>query len=314
MQRTRAAPRAHAASSETPAIISPMRCRSAPARATVPTMRPAFITDDSVRERQDLVQLDRDQQDGAALRLQLHQLGVDELDGADVDAARRLADQQDARAGVDLARQHDLLLVAAGEAARAQPRVGRADVEAPHQPGGERIAWRPGWRTGRGRRAPRGDSPAPRSRRPRRAAPARAAAGPRAHARRRAPRISAGEPGLERSIRRSPISIAPACTGAMPLSTSSSSDWPLPETPATPRISPARSSSETSTSRAAPTASRQPSAAARSGHGARLGRPPLGLELDGAADHQLGQRLARRLGRSPDGRPSVPGASPRRCR
>ena len=41
------------------------------------------------------------------------QLLVDELDGADIDAARRLADDQDAWILLEFAGEHDLLLVAA---------------------------------------------------------------------------------------------------------------------------------------------------------------------------------------------------------
>ena len=58
----------------------------------------------------------------ATLVAALHQLAMDELDGADIDAARRLADQQHPRLALHLARQHQLLLVAAGKARRAQCR------------------------------------------------------------------------------------------------------------------------------------------------------------------------------------------------
>ena len=60
---------------------------------------------------------------------------VDELDRADVEPARRLRGDQDARVAVDLAREHDLLLVAAGEAARARLRAAAADVVLLDQPG-----------------------------------------------------------------------------------------------------------------------------------------------------------------------------------
>ena len=43
------------------------------------------------------------------------ELAVDELDRADIDAARRLADEQQLGVALDLAGEHDLLLVAAGE-------------------------------------------------------------------------------------------------------------------------------------------------------------------------------------------------------
>jgi hypothetical protein len=53
---------------------------------------------------------------------------VDEFDRADIDAARRLADQK--RAGIlfDLTRQNDLLLIAAGEIRRLQMRICGTDV------------------------------------------------------------------------------------------------------------------------------------------------------------------------------------------
>ena len=53
---------------------------------------------------------------------------VDEFDGADIDAARRLADDQHLRIALDLAGHDDLLLVAAGEIGGLQPGVRRADV------------------------------------------------------------------------------------------------------------------------------------------------------------------------------------------
>ncbi len=76
--------------------------------------------EDPVGEREDLLELERDEQDRAALVALLDQPAVDELDRADVEAARRLGGDQDLRVAVDLAREHDLLLVAARErAARA---------------------------------------------------------------------------------------------------------------------------------------------------------------------------------------------------
>src|SRR5262245_7447423 len=60
--------------------------------------------EDAVGERQDLVELDRDQQDRLAGGAHLQQAAVDELDGPDVDAARRLYDQQQSRVALDRAR------------------------------------------------------------------------------------------------------------------------------------------------------------------------------------------------------------------
>ena len=85
--------------------------------------------DDPVRERLDLVELDRDEQDRLAAVAQRDDLLVDELDGADVDAARRLADQQHLGVALHLAGDDDLLLVAAGEVGGLEVAGRRADVE-----------------------------------------------------------------------------------------------------------------------------------------------------------------------------------------
>ena len=86
--------------------------------------------DDPVGERLDLVELDRDEQDRLAAVAQRDDLLVDELDGADVDAAGRLADQQHLGVALHLAGDDDLLLVAAGEVGGLQVAGRRADVEA----------------------------------------------------------------------------------------------------------------------------------------------------------------------------------------
>ena len=69
--------------------------------------------EDPVGEREDLLQLERDEQHGPALVALLDEAAVDELDRADVEAARRLRRDQHLRVAVDLAREHDLLLVTA---------------------------------------------------------------------------------------------------------------------------------------------------------------------------------------------------------
>ncbi len=98
-------------------------------------LRPALADDaavahdeDAVGERADLVELDGDEQDRLAAVAHGDELAVDELDRADIDAARRLADEEHGRIVLHLAREHDLLLVAAGEIRGLQPAVGRADV------------------------------------------------------------------------------------------------------------------------------------------------------------------------------------------
>ena len=54
---------------------------------------------------------------------------VDELDRADVDAAGGLRGHEQREVAAQLAREHDLLLVAAGEAADGRVDALRADVE-----------------------------------------------------------------------------------------------------------------------------------------------------------------------------------------
>ena len=98
--------------------------RAAPRRRSWPSN----ITRMRSASDQDLVELDRDQQDRLAGVAQRDEPAVDELDGADIDAARRLADEQQLGIALDLARQHDLLLVAAGEVGGLQPRIRRPHV------------------------------------------------------------------------------------------------------------------------------------------------------------------------------------------
>ena len=76
----------------------------------------AFEDDeDAIGEREDLLELERDEQDRPALVALLDQATVDELDRADVEPARRLGGDEHARIAVDLAGEDDLLLVAARE-------------------------------------------------------------------------------------------------------------------------------------------------------------------------------------------------------
>ena len=75
------------------------------------------------------------------------QLGDQAVDlglGADVDAARGLVEQQDAALAQQPARQHDLLLVAAGELARDPVRVVRHDVQLAQLLAGRACARRAG--------------------------------------------------------------------------------------------------------------------------------------------------------------------------
>ena len=85
--------------------------------------------DDPIGERENLVELDRNQEHRLAGVALGDDAAVDEFDRADIDAARRLANQHDARLMIDFARQHQLLLIAAGEIGGLEQRIARADVE-----------------------------------------------------------------------------------------------------------------------------------------------------------------------------------------
>ena len=88
--------------------------------ACSPTISSLVHDEDAVGEREHLVELERDEQDRAALVALGDEPPVHVLDRADVEAARRLRRDQHVRVARDLARDDDLLLVAARErAARA---------------------------------------------------------------------------------------------------------------------------------------------------------------------------------------------------
>ncbi len=106
---------------------------------------------DPVAHAEDLGQLGRDHQDRQALGGQLAHQSVDLGLGADVDALRRLVEDQQARARGQPPRQRDLLLVAAREVADRGVEVGRLDP----QPADEIP--RP-WRARGGRRSGRAAS------------------------------------------------------------------------------------------------------------------------------------------------------------
>ena len=79
----------------------------------------------------------------------------------------------------------------------------------------------------------------------------------------------------------------------MPASASRSSDWPLPATPATPRISPSRNMNDTPSMRATPRSSRTTRFRASSAIGPGCAGPFSILEDDLAPDHRVGE-LGRR--------------------
>ena len=83
---------------------------------------------DPVGHLEDLVELGRHEQHGRAGVALVDHLVVDELDAAHVQAARRLVEDEQLEVAVELARDDDLLLVAARERARVDRRRRRADV------------------------------------------------------------------------------------------------------------------------------------------------------------------------------------------
>ena len=92
-----------------------------------------------------------------------------------------------------------------------------------------------------------------------------------------------------------PTRIAPAVSGRSPVTASASSRCPLPATPATPRIWPADTLSETSWTASTPRspwADRPSSSSSTSPISRASSRRSIGVEL--AAHHQRGERLQRR--------------------
>src|SRR5581483_2994582 len=88
----------------------------------------ALVQDeDPVGERQDLVELERDEKDRAPFVAFRDQAPMEKLDGADVEAASRLRRDQNLRVARDLPRRDDLLLIAARKAGGA-----REWASAPH--------------------------------------------------------------------------------------------------------------------------------------------------------------------------------------
>ena len=111
------------------AISRPTVSRSAVRASSIATSSPRYITADPVGQLEHLVELGRDEQDGRSLVALGDHLAVDELDAADVQAARRLVEHQHAQLAAELARHDGLLLVAAGQgAARDGCADGRPDV------------------------------------------------------------------------------------------------------------------------------------------------------------------------------------------
>ena len=128
----RAGRRAHAAAPSSagasPAIISPSTSRGV-SPGTMPTIAAAIHDHDPVGEGGHLVELGRDDHHGHAGVAGLDDPLVDELDRADIDAAGRLRRDEQRQVAAELARQHDLLLVAARERAHRGADARAAHVE-----------------------------------------------------------------------------------------------------------------------------------------------------------------------------------------
>ena len=93
------------------------RARSRSAPSTSATSRPSRMTRIARAQPGQLRELGRDHHDAEPRGGQLADHAVDLGLGADVDAARRLVEQQHPAAAQQPAREHDLLLVAAGQLA-----------------------------------------------------------------------------------------------------------------------------------------------------------------------------------------------------
>ena len=236
---------------------------------------------------------------------------MDELDGADIDAARRLADQQHLGLARDLARQHQLLLVAAGEVRRsaapgARGRTSKRSISvaqcaADGRPVEQVVRQNgAGPRDSRGRRLPGLER--------RHHALAQAVLRHMRQAERRASRPDRWD-GRASIIAAAHRERAAGRRGGCRTAPRSSSLWPLPETPAMPTISPARSSRSTSSSSAHAAMRRPaPSCSADSSTSPGFGAALSSSQPHLAADHQLGQLLADRSRRCGGRPPSGPGA------
>src|SRR5215813_737399 len=86
----------------------------------------------TVRQRQDLVQVCRDEQYGTAPVALLHQVLVNKRCGANIEATRRLCGNEEGQRSRALARDNHLLLVPAGEIAGLHGRVWSAYVKGLH--------------------------------------------------------------------------------------------------------------------------------------------------------------------------------------
>ena len=108
-----------------PAISSPISSTVGGAGIDLAGDPPLVEDDDAVGEREHLVEVLADQQHGDVELRGVAKVVVNVLDRADVETARRRGGDQHARRARELAAEHDLLQVAAGELARRDVRSRR---------------------------------------------------------------------------------------------------------------------------------------------------------------------------------------------
>ena len=258
---------------------------------------------DAVGQRQDLVELDRDHQDRAARVAALQQLAMDELDGADIDAARRLADQQHLGLRVP---SRAPAPASAGCRRRSSRSAGRVRAAARRSaPSARRNGRRRAGPSSRQCRQKCGSLLVAQDggfRRPGTPPPCPGAGGPPAHGRRRGRASRPDRVGWPASITRPQTASRPPVGARMPARTSSSSVWPLPETPAMPTISPARTLRADIVEQAHAAPVDQAEMLGLEQHLPGCGRRLVERQPHLAADHQLGQ-LLRDWSRRSAGRP-----------
>ena len=93
----------------------------------------------AVGQADDFFHLAGREQDGDALAGQLVHEFIDFFLRADIDAARRLVEQQQLRREAEPLAEHDLLLVAAGKIAHGHAIAGRLDAHAVDHVGGDAV-------------------------------------------------------------------------------------------------------------------------------------------------------------------------------
>ena len=201
---------------------------------------------DAVADQQHLVQVVGDQQHRAPAVAGGQEGRLHVLGGVDVEAPRRVHRDERGLGDEGFAVDDQPLLVPAREDAGHRQQRRRLDARPVDQSPGE-LHDRRSLQHERPRQlGARGSGGARRCRERRPSGRARCRCGPRGCCRRRRRRSAAADAFVSRCP---DTSTSPSSTRRRPVSTSASSDWPLPETPAIPRISPRRTARLTSAQR-----------------------------------------------------------------